>query len=62
MCVANAATVSDPTGGRKLVKDRQTGRIDGLVAAVMAVGAAAKVPAKKPSIYASRGLVAVRVA
>lgn len=58
-CVSNAATVSDPTGARKLVKERSTGRIDGLVAAVMAVGSAVKVAPKKLSVYASRGLIAV---
>lgn len=62
MCVANAVTVSDPTGARKLVKERQTGRIDGLVAATMAIGAAVKVAPKKESIYKTRGLVAVKVA
>ncbi|MCW5692930.1 MAG: terminase large subunit [Pseudolabrys sp.] len=60
--VANAVTVSDPTGARKLVKDRASGRIDGLVAAVMAIGAAVKVAPKKESVYKSRGLVAVKVA
>lgn len=60
--VANAVTVSDPTGARKLVKDRASGRIDGLVAAVMAIGAGAKAPAPKQSIYAKRGLVSVKVA
>lgn len=60
--VANAVTVSDPTGARKLVKDRASGRIDGLVAAVMAIGAAVKVAPKKESIYKTRGLVAVKVA
>lgn len=62
MCVANAVTVSDPTGARKLVKERQTGRIDGLVAASMAIGAAVKTAPKKESVYKTRGLVAVRVA
>lgn len=38
-CAANAVTVSDPAGNRKLSKERATGRIDGMVAAVMAVGA-----------------------
>jgi phage terminase large subunit-like protein len=47
MCMANAVTVSDPTGARKLVKAKQTGRIDGLVAAVIAVGSAVKVAPKK---------------
>lgn len=62
MCVANAVTVSDPTGARKLVKERASGRIDGLVAATMAIGAAVKVAPKKESIYKTRGLMSVRVA
>jgi len=62
MCVANAVTVSDPTGARKLVKERATGRIDGLVAATMAIGAAVKVAPKKESVYRTRGLVSVKVA
>lgn len=62
MCVANAVTVSDPTGARKLVKERATGRIDGLVAATMAIGAAAKTAPKRDSIYKTRGLVSVKVA
>jgi phage terminase large subunit-like protein len=62
MCVANAVTVSDPTGARKLVKERATGRIDGLVAATMAIGAAVKTAPKAESIYKSRGLVSVKVA
>jgi phage terminase large subunit-like protein len=59
MCVANAVTVSDPTGARKLVKERATGRIDGLVAAVMAVGSAVKIAPPKPSVYATRGLISL---
>lgn len=35
---ANAVTVSDPAGNRKVAKDKATGRVDGIVAAVMAVG------------------------
>ena len=41
------------------MKDRSRGRIDGAVALSMAVGVAARTPAKKPSVYASRGLIAV---
>jgi len=58
-CVANAVTVSDPTGSRKLAKDRSTGRIDGLVAATMAIGLAARTAPKKPSVYDRRGLLSV---
>jgi phage terminase large subunit-like protein len=42
MCAANAVVVMDPAGNRKLDKSKATGRIDGLVAMVMALGAAAK--------------------
>jgi phage terminase large subunit-like protein len=38
MCAANAVTVSDPAGNRKLAKNRRSGRIDGIVALTMAVG------------------------
>jgi hypothetical protein len=53
---------SHPTGARKLVKEKATGRIDGLVAAVMAVGAAVKVAPKRESVYKTRGLVTLSVA
>jgi phage terminase large subunit-like protein len=60
--VAEAVCISDPTGARKLVKNRAAGRIDGLVAAVMAVGASANAAAKRPSVYSTRGLISVKVA
>ncbi len=37
---ANAVVVSDPAGNRKVAKERATGRVDGIVAAVMAAGRA----------------------
>lgn len=37
-CAANAVLMTDPAGNRKLSKERATGRIDGMVAAVMAIG------------------------
>lgn len=40
MCAANAVTVSDDAENRKLSKEKATGRIDLMVASVMAVGAA----------------------
>lgn len=43
--VANAVVDMDPAGGRKLAKDRAHGRIDPLVAAVLAVGLAKREPA-----------------
>ena len=39
-CAANAVTVSDPAGNRKVAKDKATGRVDGIVAAIMAAGMA----------------------
>lgn len=39
-CIRNAAVESDPAGNRKFNKARSTGRIDGLQALAMAVGAA----------------------
>lgn len=40
-CAANAIAIKDPAGNRKLDKSKSTGRIDGLVALAMAVGAEA---------------------
>lgn len=39
MCAANAVVIKDPAGNRKLDKAKSTGRIDGMVAMVMAMGA-----------------------
>lgn len=40
MCAANAVVAKDPAGNRKLDKQKATGRIDGMVALAMALGAA----------------------
>jgi phage terminase large subunit-like protein len=37
-CMANAVLMTDPAGNRKISKERATGRVDGAVAAAMAVG------------------------
>lgn len=37
-CMANAVVMTDPAGNRKISKERATGRVDGAVAAVMAIG------------------------
>lgn len=50
-CAGNAKTTPDPAGNRKLDKKKSTGRIDGLVALAMALGAAhrhAAAPAWEP--------------
>lgn len=39
MCAANAIIESDPAGNRKLTKAKSRGRIDGMVALAMAIGA-----------------------
>ena len=57
MCVAAATVLTDPAGNRKLTKSHTYGRIDVLIAAVMAVGGAARVPAKRESVYETRGLL-----
>jgi phage terminase large subunit-like protein len=40
MCAANAVVQTDPAGNRKLTKAKSAGRIDGMVALAMALGAA----------------------
>jgi phage terminase large subunit-like protein len=51
MCAANAIAVKDPAGNRKLDKSKASGRIDGIVAAVMCVGNRAKARAAAPPGY-----------
>lgn len=48
-CAANAMASRDPAGNRKLDKSRATGRIDGMVALAMAIGAAKK-PGDAPAV------------
>lgn len=57
MCAANATVTRDPAGNRKLDKMRATGRIDGLVALAMALGAAQTVEAPAADPYRDRGLL-----
>lgn len=60
MCAANAVVQSDPSGNRKLAKDKSTGRIDGMVALAMAVSVAGTHEADAgPSVYETRGLLTV---
>jgi phage terminase large subunit-like protein len=53
--VANAVIDTDPSGNRKLAKDRSRGRIDPLMAAVQAVGLASRAPA--PISYDFTGMM-----
>lgn len=59
MCAANATTVRDPAGGRKLDKSRATGRIDGMQALAMAFGVAQVAQDPPPDPYKNRGLLFV---
>jgi len=54
-CVANAVTTKDPAGNRKLDKSKATGRIDGLIAAIMAMHRAMVRTAER-SVYETRGI------
>lgn len=49
MCAANAVAVNDPAGNRKFTKSKATGRIDGMVALAMAVGAQGEPTEDAPS-------------
>lgn len=59
LCAANATTTKDPAGNRKLDKSHQTGRIDGMQALAMALGAASKAEVPQPDPYQARGLLFV---
>ena len=39
-CAANAVVQTDPAGNRKVSKEKATGRVDGVIAAIMAIGRA----------------------
>tara|TARA_R100000687_G_scaffold83697_1_gene89094 strand:+ start:14592 stop:16187 length:1596 start_codon:yes stop_codon:yes gene_type:complete len=54
---ANTVVTTDPAGSRKPAKDKAIGRIDGIVAAVMATGVSMKRTEQKASVYEERGLV-----
>lgn len=59
MCAANATTTKDPAGNRKLDKSRATGRIDGMQALAMAMGAAQTSEPPKVDPYTNRGLILI---
>lgn len=56
-CAANAVVVTDPAGNRKVAKEKATGRVDGIVAAIMATGSCASRPDNGPSVYEDKGLI-----
>lgn len=49
MCMANAVTLTDPAGNRKLNKAKSTGRIDGAIALAMAASVAASADETQPN-------------
>ena len=53
-CAANAVTTTDPAGNRKLDKAKATGRIDLVVAAVMAYGCVVRADQPETSVYEER--------
>ena len=55
MCAANAVVVSDPAGSRKLAKNKSSGRIDGMVALAMALGA---VPVESEAVATIESMIA----
>lgn len=56
-CAANAVVVTDPAGNRKVAKEKATGRVDGIVAAIMATGSGMARQDNGPSIYEQRGIL-----
>lgn len=57
MCAGNAVTDQDAAGNRKLDKEKATGRIDLIVAAVMAAGLVNTVSGPEESAYETRGIL-----
>jgi phage terminase large subunit-like protein len=55
---ANARTIKDPTGARKVCKVKSTGRVDGIVAALMAVAAAQNAQPANPFIFGGEAVIA----
>jgi len=55
-CAANAIIATDPAGNRKVTKEKATGRVDGIVAAIMAAG---KINSEVQSTVITQGFVAL---
>lgn len=54
---SNAVLVSDPAGNRKIAKDKATGRVDGMISGIMAVGISMRSIGGGPSVYETRGMI-----
>jgi phage terminase large subunit-like protein len=59
MCAANAVVQSDPAGNRKLSKSKSRGRIDGMVAMLMALAVAATEDIEGDSYTVQHGVVVI---
>ena len=57
-----SAIEMDPAGNRKITKKRSTGKVDGVVALLMAMGQATRTPPKRESVYCTRGLITLPLA
>jgi phage terminase large subunit-like protein len=57
--VANAVVHVDPSGARKIAKDKSIERVDGLVALVMAMGLHSREPVIESPAWLERGLLTV---
>ena len=53
---ANIVVQPDPSDNIRPVKNKSQGKIDGIVASIMAIGLSLLQPVKKPSIYETRGV------
>lgn len=58
-CAANAVVMTDPAGNRKIAKEKATGRVDGIVAAVMACGVMRGANEQTPVIGADYELMVI---
>jgi phage terminase large subunit-like protein len=58
-CASNTVVQQDPAGNRKFAKDKAAGRIDGMVAMAMALNGAVSIVQQEPSIYETRGVIAL---
>ena len=56
-CASNSIATQDPTGARKIDKNKATERVDGMVALTMAIGLHQREPENKPSVYSERGIL-----
>jgi phage terminase large subunit-like protein len=56
-CAANATTEEDPAGNRKISKKKATGRVDGIVATLNAIGMLLKREKEEPHAYNDRGFI-----